>query len=180
MATAEVIKRSGADVVYLGGLECENGSKLIKDLRATLGRNFPLIAPDGFSSFGDTFRNSGGAAAGMFISVAGAPNASLGPAGKSFVRRFGSEIGRNPNPYSAYAAQAMNIVLSSVAASNGRRSSVSAHMRSTHVRGGLLGTFSFNRNGDTTLNFVTQYRLNTHGAGVPYKVIVPPARLVGT
>src|SRR5438876_6671654 len=89
-ALANKVKQSGADVAYLGGLECENGSKLIKDLRGTLGSTFPIIAPDGFSSFTDTFKNSGGAALGMYISVAGEPNDKLGPAGKKFVKDFGA------------------------------------------------------------------------------------------
>src|SRR5437660_8086075 len=108
-ALANKVKQSGADVAYLGGLECENGSKLIKDLRGTLGSTFPIIAPDGFSSFTDTFKNSGGAALGMYISVAGEPNDKLGPAGKKFVKDFGAEIGASPNPYSAYGAQAMAV-----------------------------------------------------------------------
>jgi len=38
-----------------------------------------LIAPDGFSSFSDTWKNSGGVANGMYISVAGQPNSKLPP-----------------------------------------------------------------------------------------------------
>ncbi len=38
---ATKIKASGADAVFLGGLECENGGKLIKDLRAGLGGRVP-------------------------------------------------------------------------------------------------------------------------------------------
>ena len=102
-ALANKVKQSGADVVYLGGLECENGSKLIKDLRGALGKTFPLIAPDGFSSFSDTWKNSGGVANGMYISVAGQPNSALPPAGKAFVKDFGAQVGEDPNPYSAYA-----------------------------------------------------------------------------
>ena len=84
--------------MYLGGLECENGSRVVKDLRATIGRTFPLIAPDGFSFFRDTYRNSGGVAAGMLISVAGLTNGALPPAGKAFVARFGRAIRRTPDP----------------------------------------------------------------------------------
>ena len=97
-ALANKVKQSGADVVYLGGLECENGSKLIKDLRGALGKTFPLIAPDGFSSFSDTWKNSGGVANGMYISVAGQPNTNLPPAGKAFVKDFGAQVGAGPEP----------------------------------------------------------------------------------
>lgn len=177
-ALANKVKQSGADVVYLGGLECENGSKLIKDLRGTLGADFPLIAPDGFSSFTDTWKNSGGAALGMYISVAGQPNDKLGPAGKKFVKDFGAEIGSEPNPYSAYGAQTMEVMLNAVANSGGSRAKVADNLLHTKVKDGILGTFSINENGDTTSNPVTQYKLLKGGKTTPFKTITPPASLV--
>src|SRR5919198_4018109 len=151
-ALANKVKQSGADVVYLGGLEGENGSKLIKDLRGALGADFPLIAPDGFSSFTDTWKNSGGAALGMYISVAGQPNDKLGPAGKKFVKDFGAEIGSEPNPYSAYGAQSMEVMLNAIANSGGSRAKTADGLLHTKVTNGILGNFSINANGDTTSN----------------------------
>ncbi len=178
-ALANKVKQSGADVVYLGGLECENGSKLIKDLRATLGAKFPIIAPDGFSSFSDTFKNSGGVAKGMYISVAGQPNKNLGPTGQKFVKQFGALIGADPNPYSAYAAQTMAVMLAAVAGSDGTRAKVSTNLLHTKVTDGILGTFTINANGDTNNNPVTQYKLvGPPGNGVPFKTIIPQASLV--
>jgi branched-chain amino acid transport system substrate-binding protein len=177
-ALANKVKQSGADVVYLGGLECENGSKLIKDLRGTLGKTFPLIAPDGFSSFSDTWKNSGGAALGMYISVAGQPNDKLGPAGKKFVKDFGAEIGAEPNPYSAYGAQAMEVMLNAIANSGGSRAKTADNLLHTKVTDGILGNFSINANGDTTSNPVTQYKLLQGGKTTPFKTITPPASLV--
>jgi branched-chain amino acid transport system substrate-binding protein len=172
------VQQSGADVVYLGGLECENGSKLIKDLRGKLGKDFPLIAPDGFSSFTDTWKNSGGAALGMYISVAGLPNEKLGPAGKKFVKDFGAEVGGSPNPYSAYGAQAMEVMLAAIEKSDGSRGSVADNLLKTKVTDGILGTFSINENGDTTSNPVTQYKLLKGGKTTAFKTITPPASLV--
>jgi branched-chain amino acid transport system substrate-binding protein len=177
-ALANKVKQSGADVVYLGGLECENGSKLIKDLRGTLGKTFPLIAPDGFSSFSDTWKNSGGVANGMYISVAGQPNAKLPAAGKAFVKDFGAQVGQDPNPYSAYGAQAMQVMLDAVKTADGDRSKVSDALLQTNVTNGILGTFKINSDGDTNNNPVTQYKLVSPGKGVPYKTITPPASLV--
>jgi branched-chain amino acid transport system substrate-binding protein len=177
-ALANKVKQSGADVAYLGGLECENGSKLIKDLRGTLGKTFPLIAPDGFSSFSDVWKNSGGAALGMYISVAGEPNDKLGPAGKKFVKDFGAELGASPNPYSAYGAQSMEVMLTAIANSGGSRAKVADNLLHTKVTDGILGTFSINANGDTTSNPVTQYKLGQGGKAPAFKTITPPASLV--
>jgi branched-chain amino acid transport system substrate-binding protein len=177
-ALANKVKQSGADVAYLGGLECENGSKLIKDLRGALGKSFPLIAPDGFSSFSDVWKNSGGAALGMYISVAGQPNEKLGPAGKKFVKDFGAELGSEPNPYSAYGAQAMEVMLNAISNSGGSRGKVADNLLHTKVTDGILGTFSINANGDTTSNPVTQYKLGAGGKAPAFKTITPPASLV--
>src|SRR5947209_17776936 len=38
------IKATGADAVFVGGLVCENGGKLVKDLRSVLGNNVTLLA----------------------------------------------------------------------------------------------------------------------------------------
>jgi branched-chain amino acid transport system substrate-binding protein len=177
-ALANKVKQSGADVAYLGGLECENGSKLIKDLRGVLGKSFPLIAPDGFSSFSDTWKNSGGAALGMYISVAGQPNEKLGPAGKKFVKDFGAELGSEPNPYSAYGAQTMEVMLNAIANSGGSRAKVADNLLHTKVTDGILGNFSINANGDTTSNPVTQYKLGPGGKAPAFKTITPPTSLV--
>jgi branched-chain amino acid transport system substrate-binding protein len=176
-AVATKIQQSGADTVFLGGLICENGSKLIKDLRSVLGKDYPLIAPDGFSDF----TANGPAAAGMYVSVAGIPPEKLSGAGKSFVKDFGAQVGTAVNPYSAYAAQTADVMLTAIANSDGTRASVVENLLKTKVTNGILGTFSINKNGDTTNNPVTVYvqtGSGKSGTGKTYKTITPPTSLV--
>jgi branched-chain amino acid transport system substrate-binding protein len=174
---ATKIQQSGANAVFVGGLICENGAKLIKDLRSVLGKNFPLIAPDGFSDF----TANGPAAQGMYISVAGIPPDKLSGAGKSFVTNFGKQIGTQVNPYAAYAAQSAQVMLDAIAASDGTRASVTDNLFKTKVTNGILGTFSINQNGDTTNNPVTVYKQTgsgKSGTGATYKTITPSPSLV--
>jgi branched-chain amino acid transport system substrate-binding protein len=176
-ALATKIKQSGAETVFLGGLVCENGAKLVKDLRSVLGAKYPLIAPDGFSDF----TANGPAAAGMYVSVAGIPPEKLKGEGKSFVKDFGAEIGTAVNPYSTYAAQTAVVMLDAIAKSDGTRASVTDNLLKTKVTGGILGDFSINENGDTTENPVTVYiqtGSGSGGTGKTYKTITPPANLV--
>ena len=49
-AIGEQIKSSGAQSVYLGGIICNNGVKLVKDLRAVLGPDIVFVGPDGWTS----------------------------------------------------------------------------------------------------------------------------------
>ena len=65
-----------------------------------------------------------GATEGMWISIAGQPYANLTPAGKKFAADFGKSIGlaaAKVNPYSNYGATAMQVLLSSIAKSDGSR-----------------------------------------------------------
>jgi branched-chain amino acid transport system substrate-binding protein len=175
-ALATKIKQSGADWIYIGGLICENGAKLISDLHSGVP-SAKLMAPDGFSDF----TANGPAGAGMFITVAGVPPEKLTGAGATFIKNFGAQIGKKPNPYSAYAAQSMAVMLDAIAKSDGSRASVMDNLLHTKVTDGILGTFSINANGDTTRNPVTVYQQvgsGKSGTGSTFKVEVPPASLV--
>ena len=152
-AIGEQIASSGADSVYLGGIVCNNGVKLIKDLRAAVGAKPVFVAPDGFTPYSATLE-AGSAAQGMVISYAGQPLQKLGPAGKKFIKEFRAyaKIKGNMPPYAVYQAQAAQIMLSAIARSNGTRASVVKAMFATRVKNGIMGTFRFDRNGDIVPN----------------------------
>jgi branched-chain amino acid transport system substrate-binding protein len=175
-ALATKIKQSGADWVYFGGLVCENGAKLIADVKSGVP-GVHLMAPDGFSDF----TANGAAAVGMYITVAGVPPEKLTGTGADFIKNFGAQIGKKPNPYSAYAAQSMEVVLSAIGKSDGSRSSVATNLLNTNVTDGILGTFKINKNGDVSRNPVTVYQQvgqGKAGTGKTVKVVIPPASLV--
>src|SRR5919204_1838806 len=175
---ATKIKASGADSVFLGGLICENGGKLIKDLRSVLGKNVTLLAPDGFTPITAVVDGAGASAEGLYVSVAGQPNENLGPTGKKFVKDFSKEIGgKNPDPYSAYAAQSAEVLLTAIENSDGTRKSVAEQLLKTKVTDGILGSFTINQNGDTNSNPVTIYQIKG-GKQTTYKTITPPQDLV--
>jgi branched-chain amino acid transport system substrate-binding protein len=175
---ATQIKQSGADAVFIGGLICENGGKLIKDLSSVLGKNVTLLAPDGFTPISAVVSGAGAAAEGMYVSVAGQPNEKLGPNGQKFVKDFGAtQSGGNVDPYSAYAAQAADVLLTAIENSDGTRADVAAQLLNTKVTDGILGSFTINANGDTNSNPVTIYQIK-NGKQTTYKTIVPPQSLV--
>jgi branched-chain amino acid transport system substrate-binding protein len=142
---------SGADAVFLGGLIDENGAKVIKDKVATLGPNdgnVKLFAPDGFTTQ-QTIDEAGTAAAGMFMSVAGVPIDEFTGAGAEFAAEFGPTLGGKPiDPYAIYGAQAAQVMLDAIAASDGSRASVIEQLFAAQVTDGLLGSFEINENGD--------------------------------
>ena len=148
-ALAEQIKGTNAESVYLGGIVCNNGVKLLKDLRATLGPKVIFVGPDGWTPYSTTLE-AGSAAQGMYISYAGQPIQRLPKAGKAFIAAFTkySKIKGQLPPYAVYQAQSAQIMLRAIAASNGTRASVSEQLFKVKVKNGIMGTFGFDKNGD--------------------------------
>jgi branched-chain amino acid transport system substrate-binding protein len=159
-AIGERIKATGANAVYLGGIICNNGVKLIKDLGAVLGKGVTLSGPDGFTPFSAT-AGAGAAAQGMYISVAGLPISKLGKSGKAFLKAFAKYQGRAVvDPYAVYSAQIAQILIRAIANSDGTRRSVVRNMMRTRVTNGLMGTFRFDSKGDICPNqTISFYRL---------------------
>jgi branched-chain amino acid transport system substrate-binding protein len=148
------IKSTGADAVFLGGLIDENGAQVIKDKVAVLGPNdgdVKLLAPDGFTTQA-TIDESGTAAAGLFMSVAGVPIDDFQGAALEFADALeaGPLAGKAIDPYALYGGQAAIILLDAIAASDGTRTDVITKMFETDVQDGLLGSFTFDENGDPT------------------------------
>ena len=174
-ALALQIKASGAQAVFLGGLICENGGKLIKDIRSG-APNVTIIAPDGFTPISADVQQSGGKANGMYVSVAGLPNAKLPAAGKAFVKAFSaSRTARPVDPYAVYAAQAAEVMVAAIAASDGTRAGVAgAAVQGQHPERHPR-PIAFNANGDVSANPVTIYKV-VGGKSTTYQVIVPTVK----
>jgi branched-chain amino acid transport system substrate-binding protein len=170
-AIGERIKATGAQSVYLGGIVCNNGVKLLKDLGAVLGKSVTFVGPDGWTPFSATAA-AGAAAQGMYISVAGLPITKLGPTGKKFLKAFAKYQGKkNVDPYAVYAAQDAQILLGAIRESNGTRLSVVRNMFKARVKDGIMGTFRFDKNGDICpTKAITFYQLK--GTAGVYNFVV--------
>jgi branched-chain amino acid transport system substrate-binding protein len=158
-ALASRIKSSGADSVFLGGIICNNGGKLIKDIKAA-NPNIKLLGPDGWTPITATIEGAGPAANDMYISQPGIPADQLTGAGKTFVDDFKAETGKaTVDPYSAYAAQAAVVLLDAIDRADGDRSKVAEELFNTKIKDGILGNFDIDENGDTTLGTVTFFQV---------------------
>jgi len=182
-ATMRKIGSSGADAVFLGGLIDENGAQVIKDKVSVLGPNdgkVKLFAPDGFTTQA-TIDEAGPASKGMYMSVAGTAVANLVGKGKAFVTGFTAQLNGKPvDPYATYAAQAAEVMLDAIAASDGSRQSVIDNIFKTKVRNGILGSFDINKNGDVSggKGAVVKYAMYVAGKKlVPVKELEPNQKL---
>jgi branched-chain amino acid transport system substrate-binding protein len=175
-AIAQHIKAAGAESVYLGGIVCNNGVKLIKDICAVLGPGPVLVGPDGFTPYSATL-GAGSAAQGMYISYAGLPLEKLGPTGKKFISTFAKYLklpkGELPPPYSVYQAQGAQVLLEAIKRSNGTRASVTTELFKTNVKNGIMGTFHFDKNGDIVPYKAISFDQLRGKTGVPvYEVVL--------
>jgi len=122
------IKSTGADAIFLGGLIDENGAQVIKDKVAVLGPNdgaVKLLAPDGFTQQ-STIDESGTAAQGMFMSIAGVPIDTFKGAALDFISglQSGPLQGKAIDPYAIYGGQAAQVLLTAIENSDGTRADV--------------------------------------------------------
>ncbi len=158
-ALAERVRRAGADAVYLGGYLENNGVRLIRDLRAVLGSEVALLAPDGFAAPIPIVEGAGSRAEGFTVTIAGVPDEKLPAAGRDFADEFEDRYLSRPRFYSMHTAQAAQILLDAIAGSDGSRADVTRRVLGARVQNGLLGDFEFDRYGDTTLNAIGVYRI---------------------
>jgi branched-chain amino acid transport system substrate-binding protein len=168
---ASRISSSGADAVFLGGIVCNNGGKLIKDIKAG-APNVQLLGPDGWTPISATIEGAGAAANEMYISQPGVPVDQLKGSGKEFVDGFTEAEGKAPNPYTAYAAQAAQVLLAAIEKGGTDRAAVSSALFETDVTDGIIGSFQIDENGDTTLGLVSVYQIK-NGEETYVKSVTP-------
>ncbi|HEU6444678.1 MAG TPA: branched-chain amino acid ABC transporter substrate-binding protein [Gaiellaceae bacterium] len=173
---ASRIRSSGADAVFLGGIVCNNGGKLIKDIKAG-APDVQLIGPDGWTPISATIEGAGAAANDMYITQPGIPVDQLTGAGKEFVDGFTEQFGKAPNPYTAYAAQAAEVLIAAIEKGGTDRTAVSSALFETDIQDGIVGSFQIDENGDTTLGAVSVYQVK-NGEETYVKTVSPELEFV--
>jgi branched-chain amino acid transport system substrate-binding protein len=150
------IARVDPDAIYFGGIIENNAGQLIKDkVGAGMSNDDVLfIGPDGI--FVDTFiSQAGNAAEGAYITFGGLPESELTAKGQQFVQDYESQHDDAVQPYTAYAYEAANVMLDAIekASKEGEvtREAVLQQIFATEDFNGVLGTWSFDEDGDTSL-----------------------------
>ena len=158
--------RARVDGIVIGGGD-ETGGPLVKALRARLGPHVAIMFGD--QVYVDRLIHSAGRAAhGVYLATTEAlPDAgSLTPAAARFAALFGPAARRG---FAINAAAAAEVVVQAIARSDGTRASVLRSLRTLHVTGGILGSFTFDR-GDISPARVTVLRVT---GSTPNRVRLP-------
>ncbi|HET9928708.1 MAG TPA: branched-chain amino acid ABC transporter substrate-binding protein [Rubrobacter sp.] len=150
------IARIDPDAIYFGGIIENNAGQLIKDkVGAGMSNDDVLfIGPDGI--FVDAFiSQAGNAAEGAYITFGGLPQSELTAKGQQFVQDYESQHDDAIQPYTAYAYEAANVMLDAIerASKEGEvtREAVLQQIFATEDYDGVLGSWSFDEDGDTSL-----------------------------
>jgi branched-chain amino acid transport system substrate-binding protein len=160
-------KSAGADCFIYSGITANNAVQLFKDFNAALP-DAKLYGPDGICEAGFADPAEGGIPA----NVAGAFKCSVAtlsvdeypPEGQEFFSQFEEKYGEeNPDPYAIYGYEAMRLALDAIERSGtGNKEDIIAALFDTQDRSSVLGTYSIDENGDTTL---TDYGIYTIDGG---------------
>jgi ABC-type branched-subunit amino acid transport system substrate-binding protein len=165
---ADTVARSHVGGALLAGFFFDSGP-LIKALRTRLGTRVALIGTDGYLPIPQLLKTAGPAAVGMYVSDSLTMNSALGRSGQQFLRALrAAQHGAQPTSgaYLPETAQLAELTLDAIARSNGTRASILGALRHAHVNDGVLGTFSFDHNGDRTPTTFTIVRI-TGAKGTP-------------
>ena len=95
---------------------------------------------------------------------------------KPFLREYSSRYGRAAPPAAAYGYESMALLLDAIRRAGGdgdSRAAVTDELLSTAERRSILGTYSIDGNGDTTVDSVTGYRVGDGVPSFPVKLTAP-------
>ncbi len=149
-------KQQGADCFVFSGITASNGVQIFKDFAAALP-TAKLYGPDGVAETGFTDPKEGGIPASVAkrvkVTVATLDPASYPPEGRQFFANYEKKYGeKNPNPYSIYGYEAMKLALDAIERSGtGNKEDIVKALFDTEDRTSVLGTYSIDDDGDTTL-----------------------------
>ena len=149
-ALAAKIVAAAPDLVYYGGITQNNAGQLIKDIRAE-GFNGMFMGPDGIYETA-LIEAAGADAEGVYATFGGVPAEKLEGDAAKWYADYKAKYNAEPEVYAVYGYEAANVAMNAI---NGvckkDRAAILAAVMGTKDFKGILGTWSFDANGDTSL-----------------------------
>jgi branched-chain amino acid transport system substrate-binding protein len=151
---AQKVKASGADCMFFGGITQNKGVQVFTDVNAA-NPTMKLFGPDGVAE--SPFSSKLGPSVEKMTYVT---NPTLDPklyppSGQEFFKTYKQKYGADPEPYAIYGYEAMKVALLAMqnAGEKGNdRAAVIDSFFKIKNRDSVLGKYSIDENGDTTLS----------------------------
>src|SRR6185437_14956397 len=173
---ASSVKSQGATCVYTA-FNPPGEVQLVKDINAAIP-TAKIFGGDGVCSGGETNPSKGGfpaSIAPLFFCTVATQGLTTYPGGKDFLAAYKAKYGdSNPDPYSIYGYEAMKLGLATIAklgAQGNSKSAVVKALFATQNYQGAIGTYGFDKNGDTTLKSYGLYKVGSDGNPLFFKTI---------
>ncbi|HWQ13095.1 MAG TPA: branched-chain amino acid ABC transporter substrate-binding protein [Roseiflexaceae bacterium] len=150
-ALAAKILDLNPDLVYYGGITQNNAGQLLKDIKSE-GYQGMFMGPDGI--YEQAFIEAAGpdVAEGTYVTFGGVPPTQLTGAGKEWYDEYKAKYGSEPEVYAVYGYEAANVAMAAINKVCAKdRAAIRDAVFATKDFEGVLGTWSFDENGDTTL-----------------------------
>ena len=166
---ASSVKAKGADCFVFSGVTANGAVQLYKDVAAALP-NAKLYGPDGVCESGFTNPSKKGIPASIgkkFQCSVATLDLTSYPGGKQFLDAFKKRYGSaNPDPYAIYGYEAAKLFIDTLKGLGNKASDKAAVLDALHNtknRNSVLGTYSFDANGDTSLTDYGIYKVGSDG-----------------
>jgi len=181
---AATVKGQGADCFFFAGIVSNGAVQITKDVHAALP-TAKVFGGDGVCTDSYTSAKKGGVPASLYpllqCTVA-TQKLSAYPGGKDFLAAYSKAYGTSsPDPYAIYGYEVMKLGLDTVAKLGAQGNSKSAVLKAlfaTTNRNSVLGTYGFNKDGDTTLKSYGLYKVAANGTPTFFETLTP-AKTVG-
>jgi branched-chain amino acid transport system substrate-binding protein len=138
------------DLVYFGGITQQNAGQLWKDIRGE-GYKGKMMGPDGISESA-FIEAAGDAADGTYTTFGGVPPDKLEGKAGEWYKAYKAKYNSEPEPYAIYGYESANVALAAIDKVCAKdRAKIRDAVFATKDFQGILGTWSFDANGDTSL-----------------------------
>jgi len=164
---ASAVAQTGADCVLISATPEDNAALLTKQVAAALP-NAKLFGSAGLAESTYTDPQAGGIPSSLdpriLITVAPLGPSALSVLGRAFYQQYTQRFG-SPEPYAVCGYEAMGLMLNAIARATddgrkpARRSQILTAIFHTRDRPSVLGTYSIDANGDTTVRRYGVYRV---------------------
>jgi branched-chain amino acid transport system substrate-binding protein len=168
---ATKIRSTDADLVYFGGTTQSGAGQLAKDL-VSGGVRAKLMLPDGCreqalieSAGKDNLDDR------TYVTFGGLPPSQLKGRGKEFYENYKKKFNAEPEAYAVYGYEAARVVLEGIKRAGKKdREAIRAAIAGLHDFDGVLGKWSFDQNGDTSLKVMVVEEIK-NGRFSPVKIV---------
>ena len=145
---------SGADCFFFGGITQNKGVQVFKDVHAA-NPDLKLFGPDGVAESPFSEKLGAKIEKQTYVTNPTLDPKLYPPAAQDFFEKFKAKYGKDPEPYAIYGYEAMNVALEAIKNAgdkgNDRQAVIDAFFK-IKDRDSVLGTYSIDENGDTTLS----------------------------